>query len=56
MFFSGLVYAGDGATGRSDGGWMGASLFGWGGRSDSGAFVTPQTALALTAETDEGDV
>ena len=49
MFFSGLVYAGDGATGRSDGGWMGASLFGWGGRSDSGAFVTPQTALALTA-------
>lgn len=50
MFFSDIVFAGNGSvTQQGGGGWVGNFLSGWYGRADSGAVVTPQTALALTA-------
>ncbi|MFZ6813742.1 phage portal protein [Undibacterium sp. Rencai35W] len=51
MFFSDIVFAGNGnVTQQGSGGWLGSALGGgWGIRADSGAVVTPQTALALTA-------
>jgi hypothetical protein len=51
MFFSDIVFAGNGNAGQQgSGGWLGSMLGGgWGIRADSGAVVTPQTALALTA-------
>lgn len=50
MFFSDIVFAGNGnVTQQGGGGWVGNFLSGWYGRADSGALVTPQTALALTA-------
>jgi HK97 family phage portal protein len=50
MFFSDIVFAGNGnITQQSSGGWLGNFLGGGYGRSDAGTWVTPQTALALTA-------
>jgi HK97 family phage portal protein len=50
MFFSDIVFAGNGnITQQGGGGWLGNFLGGGYGRSDAGAWVTPQTALALTA-------
>lgn len=51
MFFSDIVFAGNGNLAQQgSGGWLGSLLAGgWGTRADSGAWVTPQTALALTA-------
>ena len=50
MFFSDIVFAGNGnITQQGGGGWLGNFLGGGYGRSDAGSWVTPQTALALTA-------
>jgi HK97 family phage portal protein len=50
MFFSDIVFAGNGnVTQSGSGGWFGTYLAGGYGRAESGAMVTPQTALALTA-------
>lgn len=48
MFFS-QFFGGNGAyLPAGNGGWVG-SMLGWGGASDAGPLITPQTALALTA-------
>ena len=50
MFFSDIVFAGNGnVLQQGSGGWVGNFLSGWYGRANSGAVVTPQSALALTA-------
>ena len=49
MFFSGMVLAGDGSAGPQGGTWLSSVMTGWGSKSDSGSWVTPQTALALAS-------
>lgn len=50
MFFSDILFAGNGNVAQQGGGgWRSLLAGGWGTRADSGAWVTPQTALALTA-------
>ena len=49
MFFSGRVLAGNGSAGPQGGNWLSSVMTGWGSKSDSGSWVTPQTALALAS-------
>ena len=49
MFFSSMVLADNVSIGSQNGNWLSSALTGWGPKSDSGSWVTPQTALAMAS-------